>query len=1028
MISFGRTRRLGRQTASHNTESIGNMSSTNASNSVSSRRLTAALARTSALVAPALAFASLMSPMSAVAADAPAATDVQAVVVTGSRIPQPNLTSAAPVSVVTNADIKAQGATRIEDVVNTLPQAFASQGSTISNGASGTATVNLRGLGSSRTLVLIDGRRLVPGDPGTSAADLNFIPSTLVDRVDVLTGGASAVYGADAVAGVVNFVMMKNFQGVKIDAQYNTYQHDNGNGPAAAAVTAHSYALPSSSVSDGRGYEVSAIIGANAADGKGNVTAYATYRQINPVLEAGRDYSACTLSDSNSASYFCSGSSTSFPGRFRFVDAVTLAAVSRTLGPGGTFVPYVGAVNAYNFGPLNYFQRPDERYTFGAFAHYEISPKADVYSQIMFADDDSVAQIAPGGIFLNGGPIGVNGGSWAVNCDNPLIPAGELTALCGANAGVAGTVANVNIGRRDVEGGPRANDIRHTEYRLLIGLKGDLDKVWSYDAYTQYGTANLQTTTTGYFLNSRIARALQVVNVNGVPTCTSVVNGTDKACVPYNVFTLGGVTPASLAYLQSPSFAKGTSTEKVASISTVGKLGEYGVKSPWAADGVGIALGAEYREEAGAYQADTLASSGDLSGAGGASPPTHGHYNVYDLFAEAHIPVVQDRPYVKSLALDAAYRYSDYSSVGTTDTYKIDGEWAIDDQVRLRAGYNRAVRAPNINELYNPQNLVLDGNSDPCVGAHPVATLAQCARSGVTAAQYGNIVPSSSNQFSGITGGNPNLQPEISDTYTAGVVLTPSFLSGMVLSVDYFDITVDKYISGVGFNTILSQCVYSGQFCGQIHRDSGGQLDTQQGYIVDTTLNTGRLQTSGIDVNGSYRFSLDKFNLKDMGRVTISAVGTYLTSFKTTPLPGQPTYDCAGYYGNTCGTPNPVWRHKIRATWDTPWWGIGVSAQWRYFASVTLDGSTTNTLINGGGGGYIPSEAKTPAYNYIDLGATMKVRDNYTLRIGVNNVFDKDPPLVGSDYCPAGQCNGNTFPQVYDALGRYFFAQISAQY
>ena len=286
------------------------------SNPSKSRSFASALARSSALVAPALLIAGLAAPMAAQAADT-ASTDVQAVVVTGSRIPQPNLQSASAVSVVTNADIVAQGATRVEDIINTLPQAFASQGSTISNGASGTATINLRGLGSSRTLVLIDGRRLVPGDPGTSAADINFIPSTLVDRVDVKTGGASADYGADAVAGVVNFVMIKNFQGVKLDVNYDTYQHDNSNAAGQAANTAHNYPLPSSGVSDGRGYEVSAIIGANAPDGKGNVTAYATYRQINPVMEGNRDYSACTLSDSSGTSLACSGSSTSFPGRFR---------------------------------------------------------------------------------------------------------------------------------------------------------------------------------------------------------------------------------------------------------------------------------------------------------------------------------------------------------------------------------------------------------------------------------------------------------------------------------------------------------------------------------------------------------------------------------------------------------------------------------------------------------------------------------------------------------------------------------------
>ena len=964
-----------------------------------------------------------------------ASTDVQAVVVTGSRIPQPNLQSASAVSVVTNADIVAQGATRVEDIINTLPQAFASQGSTISNGASGTATINLRGLGSSRTLVLIDGRRLVPGDPGTSAADINFIPSTLVDRVDVKTGGASADYGADAVAGVVNFVMIKNFQGVKLDVNYDTYQHDNSNAAGQAANTAHNYPLPSSGVSDGRGYEVSAIIGANAPDGKGNVTAYAAYRQINPVMEGNRDYSACTLSDSSGTSLACSGSSTSFPGRFRYISTTTGKLTSMTLGPNGTFTPYNSAVNAYNFGPINYFQRPDERHTFGAFADYQIDPKADVYSQVMFADDDSVAQIAAGGIFLGGGPNSTVGGGYLVNCNNPQIPAAMLAQMCSAaqtaaaNAGdyVTGSVP-VNIGRRDVEGGPRSNDIRHTEYRVLLGMKGDLDKSWSYDGYLLYGTSILQTSTTGYFLNSRIKNALQVINnASGVPVCVS-----GGSCQPYNPWVAGGVTQAALNYLESPSFAKGTSTERVASLYVNGKLGDYGVKSPYAKDGVSVSVGGEYREEASTYVADALAQSGDLSGAGGASPTVNGSYNVYDLFGEVHVPVISDRPFVKSLDLETAYRYSDYSSIGSTSTWKVEGEWSINDEVRLRSSFNRAVRAPNINELYTPQNLVLDGNSDPCVGAIGsktlTATAAQCARSGVTAAQYGNISPSSSNQFSGITGGNPNLKPETSDTLSLGAVFTPAFAPGLILSVDYFDISVKSYISGVGFNVILNQCLTTGQFCSQVHRDNLGELDPNTGYIQDTTLNTGKLETSGVDLNASYRFSLDKVGLKDMGRVTLTAVGTYLDSYKTTVLPGFPTYDCAGYYGNTCGTPNPKWRHKIRATWDTPWFGTSLSAQWRYFDSVTLDGATSNPLINGGNVTYVPSEASIGAYNYIDLSASFKVKDGYTLRVGVNNVFDKDPPIVGSDYCPTGQCNGNTFPQVYDGLGRYLFASISAAF
>jgi outer membrane receptor protein involved in Fe transport len=918
--------------------------------------------------------------------------------------------------VLTSADIKAQGATRVEDIINTLPQAFAAQGSTISNGSTGGATVNLRGLGCSRTLVLVDGRRLMPGEPGSSCADLNFIPGTLVDRVDVETGGASAVYGADAVAGVVNFVMKKDFSGLALDAQYNTYQHDNGNS-IGTIVKNRGFALPKNSITDGRGYEISAMLGANAPDGKGNVTAYATYRQINAILQSERDFSSCTLSESGQTTFSCGGSSTTYPGRFG------TAAGSKTIDPAtGNFRAYNSGTDAYNFGPLNYFQRPDERYTLGAFGHYQINKAAEAYTQLMFADDHSVGQIAPGGIFY---------GPQAVNCDNPLLNASELAAICGANAGTA-TNVTLNIGRRNVEGGGRQSDFRHTSYRIVAGLKGELNSTWSYDGYLQYGTTILQTQALNYFLNSRIARALIVHNVNGVPTCQSVIDGSDPSCVPYNMWKIGGVTPAALNYLQAPSLARGTTTERVAHLDFVGKLGDYGIKSPWAKDGVAVNLGTEYREESSQYRADFLASSGDLSGAGGASPPTAGHYNVYELFGEARVPLVSDMPFVKSLSVEGAYRYSDYSSVGTTDTFKLGVDWSVNDSVRLRSSFNRSVRAPNVNELYNPQNVQLDGTTDPCAGAAVGGlvngyTAAQCARTGVSAAQFGLIDPNSATQYNGLTGGNPKLNPETSDTFSIGGVFTPTFVKGLSITVDYFDIKVSDFIGGVGADLAITNCVQNGTFCNLIHRDSAGSLwITPQGYIVDTNLNTGSVQTKGIDFSLNYRFNLDDVGLKDMGRVAISGVGTYLDSYVTEPLPGFPKYDCAGFYGSKCGTPNAAWRHKIRATWTTPWLnGLAVSGQWRYFDAVKLESTSSNAQL---AGPVFAQESPLKAQNYIDLSATLKIKDNYTLRLGVNNVFDKDPPVVGATYCPAGQCNGNTFPQVYDALGRYFFAQISAQY
>ena len=317
----------------------------------------------------------------AAAAAAAASGEVSEIVVTGTRIPTPNLTSVAPVTSVTAADIKAQGVTRMEDLINSLPQSFAVQTSNVSNASDGTATVNLRGLGAARTLVLIDGRRLQAGNPtsgiGAVSADLNFIPTALVERVDVLTGGASAVYGADAVAGVVNFIMKHDFEGVQLNAQYSFYQHSqqNPNGVQAVirdargrAAVPDNFIVPGN-FKGGEGDQVSLVLGVNAPDGKGNITAYATHVNINPVLASNFDYSACSLNSGDDFfSARCGGSGTAFPARFGgFVVDVTNPA-------GNTFRPRVASRDVYNFAPTNYLQRPDQRYGMGAFAHYEINP------------------------------------------------------------------------------------------------------------------------------------------------------------------------------------------------------------------------------------------------------------------------------------------------------------------------------------------------------------------------------------------------------------------------------------------------------------------------------------------------------------------------------------------------------------------------------------------------------------------------------------------------------------------------------
>jgi iron complex outermembrane receptor protein len=973
-----------------------------------------------------------LSATRAAAADA-ATGEVSEIVVTGTRIPSPNLTSIAPVTTVGNADIKAQGVTRIEDITNSLPQVFAGQGSSISNGSTGTATVDLRGLGPSRTLVLIDNRRLMPGDAAVPTADLNFVPAALVERVDVLTGGASATYGADAVAGVVNFIMLKNFEGVRLDAQYSGYQHTNHasdieavvRAKAAAATDPRQYALPAHSNFDGEGSEVSLVLGVNAPDGKGNITAYATYRQNNSILEGQRDFSSCSLNSGDTfAQNGCGGSGTAFPARVGgfLVDPTTF----------NTFRPRTSA-DVFNFAPQNFFVRPDERYALGAFAHYEIAPWATAYMDAMFMDDRSTSQIGAGGIFA---------GTFTINCANPLMSAQEKSVLlsttgatCAANpTGVfTGTVA-----RRLVNGeaGGRTVDLRHADYRIVVGLKGDLGKNWNYDGYLQYGSVAFNSQQGGNLNTNRINQALNVVGTAANPVCAP---GADAGCVPLNIFTAQSISPAALKFLAANSFANGNTTERVASLAFTGKLGDYGIKSPMATDGVGVAVGAEYRREHLDSTADFLASNGLVNGNGAASPPVNGGFDVYELFGEARVPLVNDAPFAKEIALELGYRFSNYSSIGDTNTYKVSGEWEVIDGLRFRAGYNRAVRAPNVVELFSPQNVALDGTQDPCAGLTPASPLVQtCATVfHLTVAQVLAIEKNPANQYNGQLGGNPNLKPEISDTYTAGVVWQPSFAPGLNVSLDYFNIKVDQFIGGIGANLILTQCVTTQNpfFCNLVHRAPGNNslfLDTT-GFVQDTTLNTGSLKTTGVDLNVNYRTDLKNLGLGDSGSISASLVGTWLDQLDTQPLPGGASYNCKGLYGTVCGIPAPEWRHKLRVTWTTPYsygdWvkSLSFSAQWRYFGKVTLDAYSSDPQLNNPGLQYLTDKTFS-AVSYLDLTANFTIHNNLNFRVGVNNVFDKDPPIVGSSNCPGVVCNGGTFPQVYDALGRFVFVGLSADF
>lgn len=966
-----------------------------------------------------------------------AAAPVQEVVVTGSRISQAGLNTISPVTTLSEENIKQQGFTTVEDVLNNLPQVVASQGSAVSNGASGTSTVDLRGLGAERTLVLVNGRRLMPGTPNNQGivsgpADLNNIPFALLDRVDLLTGGASAVYGADAVSGVVNFVMNDHFEGFRVDVNASAYQHSQHDYYGQFAPKA-GFGSAGNDVWDAAQKDYTFIIGNNFADGKGNATAYLEYRKQNPLLEAARDFSRCTLlANGTTGKTACSGSSTSATGRF-FATNNNFFAKSLTVDPQtGQFVPYTAA-DAFNFGALNYYQRPDERWNGGAFAHYDYSDKGQVYTEFMFMSDHTLAQIAPSGAFIGSG-TGVSGGNpdgdWTINCNNPLLSAQEQATLCGPGTGSAGS-AQVLFGRRNVEGGNRTDDLTHTSFRLVVGTKGELADFINYDAYAQEGMTLLAENYLNDVSKSHLSNALQVGGTAANPVCLANANGANGApgCVPYNIWGTGPVNPAAVTYFTTPGFQEGSTEERVYHADATADLGHLGVKLPMANSGLFVNFGLEYREEFETLRPDIEFQTADLAGQGSSVLPLNAGLSVKEGFVEGRLPILQDQPFAKELSFESGYRYSVYDVGFKTNTYKFGVDFAPTEDIRLRGGYNRAVRAPNIAELFAQRFVALDGSVDPCAsssGSPAAATLAQCQRSGLTAGQYGALgTPGNpAGQYNGKIGGNPQLQPEIADTYTVGLVITPSATPNLNLTLDYFDIKIRDVITTYGANLIINQCVYDNNpfFCSMVHRDPGtGSLwFTPFGYIDDPIQNLGFQQTRGLDVNANYRLEMG-----GLGHMSLNLTGTYTADFITEPYAGSGSYNCAGYYGSTCNNPLPKWRHVLRDTWALPVRGLDVTMTWRHLNSVVIDTANPSPLLHGSipaGAGHIASR------DYIDLSASYQVYKGVGLRLGVNNLFDKDPPVLPTNTLTSAFFNGNTYPQVYDTLGRFVFANLTVDF
>ncbi|MFC4308468.1 TonB-dependent receptor domain-containing protein [Steroidobacter flavus] len=905
------------------------------------------------------------------------------VVVTGSRLVRKDIEAVSPVAMLGEVEIAQRGYIRTEEILMHMPQLRTEQDT------SGRTFVDLRALGSQRTLVLVNGRRLQAGGYGNSAPDPSLVPPGLIKNVEILTGGASSVYGADAVAGVVNFVMDTEFEGLKISTGASAFQHDNDNKMVSRAMDARGeewYAKGNSF--DGEQYKLDIAAGGKFNEGRGHISAYIGIDKSSLLRMSARDYTSCALG----ADATCSGSFEAgrpnyyFPG----LDAEV------TLADDGTLAPYED--NLANWGNNLSMRHPAKRLRAGTFVNYEINEHAKAYFEANFMRAENRNYYDETATF--GMPA-------TIRCDSPILSPAQAAQICGPsglNLAPTGSFT-VNLYKRNVEGDARYWDKVYNSFRAVTGVKGDITSNWRYDVSFLYGNTSSSEQGTNVFVRSRVLNAVNLTR-NGAGNIVCVSGG---QCVPYMVFTPGGITQEALNYLTSDHYIDGDASTYVTNAYVAGDLP---LTIPSAANPIALVLGTEYRKETFGTFFDDSQKQGDILGRT-RQQDTTGSYDVTEFFVEAAVPLIENLPWVQNLSAELGYRYSDYNLSGTQNTWKAGLNYRPIQELKLRGGFNRAVRAPNVVELFRPQSNGLWNGSDPCAGANPVYSAEQCARTGVDASRYGQVTANPVGQFNQLTGGNPDLEPEQADTITLGMVISP--LDRMNIAIDYWDIKIDDVIGTVGASTALNQCALTGEasLCSLIHRAADGNLwldllSGSGGYIAATNANLGAWHYRGVDLSLDYAMPVGA------GDVRFSLNGSrFLKKFQENVkgVPGS-RFSCEGLYSSSCDFPTPKWRHTFGATYasDSFW---SATLNWRYYGAV--DNPAVTSGIDSG----------INAQNFFDLSGTFSVADNISIVTGVNNILDKEPPLVSLNISTNYY---NTVDGYYDMLGRFLHLSATVKF
>jgi len=895
------------------------------------------------------------------------AESVERIQVTGSRIKRADMEGANPVQVITRADLVASGVSNMGDILQEIPSvAGAATNTAINNGGSGSIRVSLRGLGSERTLVLLNGRRIVASGTGANASvDLSTIPTAIVERVEVLKDGASAIYGSDAIGGVVNIITRDDFEGFEANASYDASTHGG----------------------DGETKSYDMTIGFSGDKGNAVINAY--YVQQGAQWSGDRDWSAYELELEADGTFSKGGSSAPPWGRYNGIDgadgcsSLTHGAGS---GPGQSDPTDFSNANGYdcwdwdkdtfNYAPANYHLTPQERYGMFASGSYEINDKVRVFTELNFSRRTSKTKLAP----LPLAPLaffGVTDASYSAdNYYNQQFGPKDIDG---------NTVEIADWRRRMIETGGRDTTYRVETVRAMFGIDGEFDNGWGYELSYIFGANDSATGGAG---GANFEKVSAAVGPSFMDDSGNIVCGTVEAplagCVSLNTFgipgTDTGVNQEMMDYILFEAHDLGSNEQQIMSASIFGDAFEL------PAGVVGVAMGLEHRSEKGADLPDALIALGITSGSSRAA--TIGSYEVDEAFIEANIPLLTGVVGADTLEIDVALRYSDYDTFGDTTNHKIGVRWVPFEGLMLRGTSSTAFRAPSTNDLFQGSTDNSPSIIDPC-SVNPTSF---CIADGVPAAGFEPI----GDQLSSTRGGNENLGAEEADIFTAGVVYSPEFIEGFSVTLDYWDIEITNAISTLGEQLILNSCAASGEHCEKITRFTSGGLHGNSSDIDDSTTNVGGVESSGMDLNFRYNTEIE------MGALAFNIDTTRYGTYNKIQANGD-IVDHAGKYikADFGGDGNfPEWKTSFNARLTNDDW----SATWaiRYIgeadeAYTAIEGQTERTIDS--------QTIHDVRFTYF--------MENVTATVGVSNVFDEDPPFANTGF------NDNTDPRTYNTTGRH---------